>query len=129
MRFPFFTPGFYPTTIVPTPSNSQLEQMVVEEGLADYAGVVVLADAAPDAVLYPDLVKCIWHKTVAGVKSGFFYYYNGTAWTPTKVSPGTLTGDSFADGSIGIEKIEPGTPYYVPQTNAAGDVVVWVAAT
>lgn len=128
MRFPFFTPGFYPTTIGSTPSNSQLEQMVVEEGLADYAGVVVMADAAPDVVFYPDLAKCVWHKTVAGAKTGYFYYYNGTAWTPTKVSPGTLTGDSFADGSIGIEKLTPGTPYYVPQVNAAGDAVVWVSA-
>lgn len=128
MRFPFFTPGFYPTTIGSTPSNSQLEQMVVEEGLADYAGVIVLADAAPDVVTYPDLAKCIWHQTVAGVKTGYFYFYNGTAWTPTKVSPGTLTGDSFADGSIGIEKLTPGSPYYVPQVNAAGDAVVWVSA-
>lgn len=127
MNYPFWTPGFYPTSVVGTPSNSQLEQMVVESRPASGVGIVVESDTAPDVVLYPDLADSIWHQTSSGVKTGYLYYYNGTAWTPMKVSPGALTGSAFADGSIAITKLTPGTPYYVPQTNAAGDEVVWTS--
>lgn len=127
MNYPFWTPGFYPTSVVGTPSNSQLEQMVVESRPASGVGIVVESDTAPDVVLYPDLADSIWHQTSSGVKTGYLYYYNGTAWTPMKVSPGALTGSAFADGSIAITKLTPGTPYYVPQTNADGDEVVWTS--
>lgn len=125
MNWPFLTPGFYPTSVVGTPTNAQLEQMVVEAKPAANSGMVVYSDAAPDVVTYPDLAKAVWHKTTAGVRTGYLYYYNGTAWTPMKVSPGSLTGDSFADGSLGIEKLEPGAPYQVPQTDASGLTVGW----
>lgn len=129
LLYQFLTPGFDPTSLGTTvPSNSQLLQMVQEARPAPLTGMVIEADLAPDVVTYPDKATSIWHLTVAGVRTGYLYYYNGTAWTPMKVSPGTLTGDAFADNSINIDKLEPGVPYYVPQTNGTATDVVWVSA-
>lgn len=128
MNYPFWLPGFYPTSVIGTPTNSQLEQMLTESKPASSVGVTVYSDTAPDCVTYPDLVNATWHQTIGGTKTGYLYYYNGTAWTPMKQQPGSLTGDSFPDQSIGIEKLEPGTAYYVPQTNAGATAVVWVTA-
>lgn len=127
MIYNFITPGFFPTSIVGTPTNAQLEQMVQEAKPATTVGFIVYADTAPDVVTYPDLATSLWHKTTTGAATGYLYYYNGTAWTPLKVSPGALSGDAFVDGTIAVAKLTPGTPFYVVQTNGAGTTVVWTA--
>lgn len=123
--YSFTTPGFDPTS-VPTPSNSQLLQMVQESRPAATTGMLVLADSAPDCVLYPDLARCHWEKTVAGIRTGLRYYYNGVAWVPDPVQPGVIGGDSFTDHSIPNTKLQPGNPYQLLQVNATGNEVVWI---
>ena len=122
--YSFFTPGFDPTSIPGTPSNSQLLQMVQEARPASGAGMFVWSAAAPDVVTYPDLAKAVWGKTTAGVPDGLFYYYDSTTWQPFKIEPGTLDGDSFAVGSIPVDRLEAGSPNTVLTTNGSG-VIAW----
>ncbi len=122
----FITPGFLPTSVVGTPSNSQLEQMVQEAKPSEDAGMIVWSATAPDVVTYPDLALCVWGETAAGVPTGYFYTYNGVAWTAQKVVPGSISGASFADGSIGVSKLTPGTALYLLRTNAGATAAEWV---
>lgn len=122
--YSFFTPGFFPTSVPGTPTNSQLEQEVVEARPASGAGMFVWAATAPDVVTYPDLAKAVWGKTTAGVVDGLFYYYDSTTWQPFKIEPGTLDGSSFAVGSIPVDRLEPGAINTVLTTNSSG-VIIW----
>jgi len=87
--------------------------------------MLVWSETAPDVVEYPDIALCVWGELAAGVPTGYFYTYNGVAWTAMKLVPGSIDGDSFANGTIGIDKLEPGTPLYFLQTNAGGDGLQW----
>lgn len=127
MNWPFLTPGLDATGLPSSATNAEIQQMWQEGGPSTSAGMIVWAAAAPDVVTYPGIALCIWGKTSGGVPTGEFYTYNGTTWTAMKVVPGSITGDSFADGSIAITKLMPGTALYVPHTNAAGDGVEWVS--
>lgn len=127
MNWPFLTPGLDATGLPSPATNAEIQQMWQEGGPSTSAGMIVWAAAAPDVVTYPGIALCIWGKTSAGIPTGEFYTYNGTAWTAMKVVPGSITGDSFADGSIAIAKLTPGTALYVPRTNAAGNGVEWVS--
>jgi len=65
-------------------------------------GFTITADAAPDVVTNPELSNFIWLKSVAGVRNGEFYYYNGTSWTLLSVVDGAL----ISDGTIPLDKID-----------------------
>lgn len=122
----FLTPGFDPTTVT-TPTNSQLLQMVQEARPAATTGMLVFADSAPDCVAYPDLARAHWEKTVAGVRTGLRYYYNGVAWVPDPVQPGVIEGVSFSDGTIPVAKLIGGEDTQLLQTVAGIPIWVWPA--
>lgn len=129
MNYLFLLEGFDPTSLgAGSPTNAQLLQMVHEAQFADDIGGVIWSQTAPDTTTYPILARCRWGKlNGSNQRTGEFYYHDGTSWTLETPKIGTLTGDQFADGSIGIEKLEPGTALYVLRTNAGATAVEWAS--
>ena len=124
MKFPTFVPGYDATADTSAIARSKLLQTVVEQEFVDEIGAVIYKDAAPDVALYPKLAWFTWHRTVSGAATGEEYYWDGTTWMAKKLKDGSLTGDAFADGSIGLSKLTPpGADYSlnVVQVNAAGN--------
>jgi hypothetical protein len=118
----FFHEGFDPTSIGTTPSNSQLLQMIHEARPASGAGMFVWSATAPDVVVYPDLALSIWGKTLTGVPTGAFYFFDGATWQPWEIELGTLSGSSFAVGSIPVDRLVPGSNNTVLTTNGSGTI-------
>lgn len=127
------TPGYDPTSSGSAPTNSQLLQMWTQGipaaiGSGSGGGFIVWAATAPDVVTYPDLIRCIWGKVSGTTPTGYFYYYDGSAWQPWELEPGTIDGDVFAVGSIPVDRLEAGANATICYTNSSGDVV-WAALT
>jgi hypothetical protein len=129
MNYPWLQEGLDLTTVVGTPSNSQINQAIHEAKPSATTGWIVWAEAAPDVVTYPDLARAIWGKLTGGVRSGEFYWYNGADWYPWTIPPGSLTGDAFADGSISVMKLAPGGSLQILRTKVVpANGVEWVDA-
>ena len=128
MIFNFLRPGLDPTSIIGTLTNAQLLQMWMEGKFAPDVGGFVWAQTAPDVVTYPDLATSVWGKlNGSGVRTGEFFWYDGANWQPWELEDGSLTGDAFADQSIGIEKLTPGAALQIPQVKPiAADGIQWV---
>lgn len=106
-NYPFIYRGFDPTSVVGTPTNSQLLQMIAEaKPTFKQAGMFVISSSAPNVVTYPDLAFAIWLELNLGgtALTGNQYYYNGTTWVAIPLPAGAVTNAAIADGTIEIDK-------------------------
>ncbi len=120
MKYPFWVTGFNAISVSGTPTNAQLDLMLSDSAPNTTIGVTVWSDSAPDVITYPDLIRCRWGKTSAGVPTGDFYYHNGTTW---KIEEATaVDGSKLINASVPITKLSPagGNPYDLIQVNPAG---------
>lgn len=107
-NYPFLYRGFDPTSVVGTPTNSQLLQMIAEaKPTFKQSGMFVISTTAPDVATYPDLAFAIWLELNLGstALTGNQYYYNGTTWVAIPIPVGAITNDSIADDTIQIDKL------------------------
>ncbi len=120
MNYPFWVTGFNAISVVGTPTNAQLDLMLSDSRPNTTIGVTVWSDSAPDVVVYPDLIRCRWGKTSAGVPTGDFYYHNGTTWKLEEAT--AVDGAKLINASVPITKLSAvgGSPYDLIQVNAAG---------
>lgn len=123
--FPVIKEGHDPTGDDTCIERAELLQMVREAQFQDGIGAVIELPTAPNVVTYPKLAYFIWAKTVAGVRTGAFYFYNGTEWLPWTIPDGTLTGAAFQDGSIDLSKlaVPEESATFILRINAAGTEV------
>lgn len=129
MNFNWFTPGFDPTSGAGTPTNAQLLQMWTDGKPAPGVGMIIWSQDAPDAVNYPDVAGALWGELDAGSqdRTGNFYWYDGANWQPFTLADGTLSGDAFADQTINVSKLVPGTALQVLRTKSiATNGTEWV---
>lgn len=123
-KFPTFYRGYDPTATTNVIQRAQLLQMIQEGEFVDFVGAKIYSESAPDVALYPKLAWFTWHKLLSGNPTGEEYYWDGVTWTPNTIKDGSLTGDAFADGSIGLNKLESpgiGNALKFIQVNVAGN--------
>lgn len=127
MKYLLIIEGFDPTSVPTTPTNAQLLQEVREAQFASDIGAEIESDTTPNVVQYPILKRFRWAKTSGGVRTGEFYYHDGSSWVIEKPAIGSITGDMLVDGTVGIEKLyAAGDPFQIIRINATATAFEFV---
>ena len=120
--YPTFLPGLDAPALGHDLTNGEADTLVRSASFATTVGAFIYAEEAPDTILYPELKRFQWREIDAfGLQTGNRYYFDGTAWTLEKPAAGTIDGDSFADGTIPVNKLSGSgaQPFYVIQRNGS----------
>lgn len=104
---------------------ADVQQAITAAIIRSPYGLIVVQDAAPDVVATEELARFVWLKSIAGVPTGEFYYYNGSSWTLLSLVDGAL----LADNSVALSKIKltGAAPFYIIQVNAAGTALQFIS--
>lgn len=122
-----FTEGLDPTPLGVI-SASQLLQMVRQALPKTNKGIIIYQDTEPNVIADPRYKGYIWIRPSDAPKIIKLYNEVTEVWEPNKLEVGIITGDNIQNGSVGVDKLTPGTPTYLLRTNLAG-VVEWFKFT
>lgn len=81
---------------------ADVQQAIAAAIIRSPYGLIVVQADAPDVVSTTELARFVWLRTLAGVPTGEFYYYNGSAWVLLSI----IDGDALSDHSVSLVKLD-----------------------
>jgi len=113
----------------PTPlgsiSAAQLLQMVNQAIPSTKRGMVYFSTVQPDIISNPWLIKYFWCDPSSFPIVPKLFNQNTATWEPLIAAPLSITGGMIADGTITLDKIQPGGAFQLLRTNSTGLTCEW----
>ncbi len=107
MKYSVIIEGWDPTSETSAITRAELLQEVHDAQPAADIGFRIWSATAPDITTYPVLARFQWCELDgSGNRTNNRYYHDGASWVLERPSAGTIDGDTFADGSISISKLD-----------------------